>query len=56
MRANNDCMPSFTAQDVRDYLARDFGMGKIGAAGKPTVSRVLFLTIHELGQVSGDGE
>jgi hypothetical protein len=51
-----NCTPAFTAQDVRDYLARGFSMGKIGVMGKPTVTRIVFLTIHELGQATGDSE
>jgi hypothetical protein len=51
-----NCTPAFTAQDVRDYLARGFSMGKIGVTGKPTVTRIVFLTIHELGQATGDSE
>src|SRR5215831_5753709 len=49
-----DCPPAFTAQAVREYLTRGFSMDKIGAAGKPTVTRIVFLTIHELGQATGD--
>ncbi len=41
---------------MRDYLARGFSMGKIGFTGRPTVTHVLFLTIHELGQITGDSE
>jgi hypothetical protein len=54
--AHTDCTPSFTAQDVRDYLARGFSMGKIGVVGKPTVSHAVFLTIRELEQVTGESE
>jgi hypothetical protein len=56
VRPRNDCTPSFNQQDVRDYLAQGVSLGKIGVAGRPTVTRVVFLTIADLGRVSGDSE
>ncbi len=52
----NDCTPSFTQQDVQDYLAHGVSLGKIGVVGQPTVTRVVFLTIGDLGRASGDSE
>ena len=52
----NDCTPSFTQQDVRDYVAHGVSLGKIGVVGQPTVTRVVFLTIGGLGRASGDSE
>jgi hypothetical protein len=56
IRARNDCTPSFTQQDVRDYLARGVSLGMIGVTGQPTVTRVVFLTIGDLDRASGDSE
>lgn len=56
IRPRNDCTPSFTQQDVRDYLAHGVNLGKIGVAGQPTVTRVVYLTIADLGRASGDSE
>ena len=56
IRPRNDCTPSFTQQDVRDYLAHGVNLGKIGVAGQPTITRVVFLTIGDLGRASGDSE
>jgi hypothetical protein len=52
----NNCTPAYTEQDVRDYLAHVMGLGKIEVVGQPTVERVVFLTIHDLGQATGDSE
>ncbi len=56
IRPRNDCTPSFTQQDVRDYLARLVSLGSIHVIGQPSVTRVVFLTIRELGSASGDSE
>jgi hypothetical protein len=56
IRPRNECTPSFTQQDVRDYLAHGVNLGKIGVAGQPTITRVVFLTIGDLGRASGDSE
>jgi hypothetical protein len=57
IRPRNDCTPSFTQQDVRDYLAHGAFLGSgTGADGQPTVTRVVFLTIGDLGRATGDGE
>ena len=53
----NNCTPSFTQQDVRDYVAHGAFLGAgISVTGKPTVTRVIFLTIRDLGRVSSDPE
>lgn len=52
----NDCTPSFTQRDVRDFLAQGASMVLIGAAGPTKVTRVVFLTIADLGRVTGDSE
>jgi hypothetical protein len=52
----NTCTPSFTEQDVRDYLAQGIPLGKIEVIGQPTVAQVEFLTIRDLGQATGDSE
>lgn len=56
IRPRNECTPSFTAQDVRAALAGVMSLGKIGVVGQPTVTRVVFLTIGDLGRASGDSE
>jgi hypothetical protein len=55
IRPRNDCTPSFTQQDVRDYVAHGaiLGFGFQGD-GQPTVTRVIFLTIGDLGRATGD--
>lgn len=48
----NDCTPSFTQQDVRSYLAhgvREFLGTRTQVSGQPTVTRVVFFTIGDLG-------
>jgi hypothetical protein len=52
----NNCTPSFTEQDVQDYLAQGITLGKIEVIGQPTVAQVVFLTIHDLGQATHDSE
>lgn len=53
----NDCTPSFTQQDVRDYVAHGAFLGAgISVTGPPTVTRVVFLTIRDLGRMSSDPE
>ena len=55
---HNDCAPSFTQQDVRDFLAQGrlfLGAG-FGVTGKWTVSRVIFLTISDFIRAVGPGE
>ena len=55
IQPRNNCTPAFTEQDVRDYLAHGVGLLKIEVVGQPTVSQVVFLTIRDLGQATGDG-
>lgn len=50
----SDSIPSFTEQDVRDYLSRGVSLGKIGVLGQPTVTQIVFTTIHDLGGATGD--
>jgi hypothetical protein len=52
----NDCTPAFTQQDMRDYLAQGIPLGKIEVIGQPTVEQVVFLTIRDLGQQTGDSD
>jgi hypothetical protein len=49
----NDCTPSFTEQDVRDYVAHGqlFPGGRIELQGQPTVKRLVFLTIADLNRI-----
>jgi hypothetical protein len=56
VRPRNDCTPSFTQQDVRDYLARGVDLDKVGFVRRPPVTRVVFLTIADLGRATGDSE
>src|SRR5258706_8603869 len=56
IQPRNNCTPSFTEQDVRDYLAHVTGLGHIDVIGKPTVAQVVFLTIRDLGQATHDSE
>jgi hypothetical protein len=52
IRPRNDCTPSFTQQDVRDYVAHGAFLGfGFQADGQPTVTRVIFLTIGDLDRV-----
>jgi hypothetical protein len=39
---------------VRNYLAQGIPLGKIEVIGQPTVAQVVFLTIRDLGQATGD--
>jgi hypothetical protein len=49
----NDCTPSFTQQDVRDYVAHwRGGLGSV-VVGQPTVTRVVFLTLGDLDRAMG---
>jgi hypothetical protein len=56
IRPRNDCAPAFTQQDVRDYMAqgRLFLGARISVIGRPTVTRVLFLTVGDLGRATGN--
>lgn len=56
IQPRTDCTPSFTQQDVRDFLAHLVSLGKIDIVGQPTITRVVFLTIGDLGRASGDSE
>jgi hypothetical protein len=58
IQPRTDCTPSFTQQDVRDYVAhgrRFLGPGT-SVTGRPTVTRVVFLTIRDLGRMSSNPE
>ncbi len=51
----NDCTPSFTQQDVRDYVAHGVSLGpSIQADGEPAVTRVVFLTARDLARATAD--
>ena len=54
----NDCTPSFTQQDVRDYVAhmRSFVGPDIRVVGQLTVTRVVFFTIGDLSSVTVSSE
>jgi hypothetical protein len=55
IQPRNNCTPSFTEQDVRDYLARQgVPLFHIEVVGHPTVEQVVFLSIRDLGQQTGD--
>ncbi len=56
IRPRNDCTPSFSQQDVADYVAHGANLGKISSDGQPTVTQILFVTIGDLGRVSHDSE
>jgi hypothetical protein len=49
IRPRNDCTPSFTQRDVRDYVAhrQQFSDGVDTITGQPAVTRVLFLTLGD---------
>lgn len=58
IQPRNDCTPSFTAQDARDYISQhgiDFGMST-DVVGRLSVHKVAFITIDDLGRASGDSE
>jgi hypothetical protein len=57
IRPRNDCTPSFTQQDVRDYLANGVNHGAIRTShdSPPAVTRVVFLTMSDLARASGEG-
>jgi hypothetical protein len=55
IRPRNDCTPSFTQQDVRDYVAHGPFLDGIQVTGQPTVTRLVFLTISDLGRAERQG-
>ena len=49
IRPHNNCTPSFTQQDVRDYFAQvPLHLAHVTVTGQPTVTRVVFLTLGDL--------
>jgi hypothetical protein len=52
----NDCMPSFTAQDVLDYEdAHPFSAMRVESVGKPKITKIWFITSAEAsGQMHGE--
>ncbi|MGZ3639793.1 MAG: hypothetical protein ACXVCX_18335 [Ktedonobacterales bacterium] len=54
----NTCTPSFTKQDVRDYVSHNPHalFGRIEVDGTPTITSITFMTIRDLGHISGDSE
>ncbi len=55
---HNTCTPSFTKQDVRDYVSHNPHrlFGRIVVEGTPTVTSITFTTIRDLSRISGDSE
>lgn len=52
IRPRNDCTPSFTQQDVRDSVAHGVFLDFLTqVTGRPTVTRVVFLTVSDLDRV-----
>lgn len=53
----NTCTPSFTKQDVRDYVSHNPHalFGRIVVQGTPTITSITFTTIRDLSRISGDG-
>jgi hypothetical protein len=57
IRPRNNCTPSFTEQDVRDYVTSHTApLGWIQVVGKPTITAVAFTTIRDLANTTGDSE
>ncbi len=54
IQPRTESIPSFTEQEVRDYLNHHVPLGKIQALGQPTVTQVVFTTIHELDRACGE--
>jgi hypothetical protein len=55
-----DAIPAFTEQDVRDYLSSLNVSGSLMGSriilhGQPTITQIVFSTIHDLGRATGDG-
>lgn len=49
-----DAIPAFTEQDVCDYVSRGVSLGRITAIGQPTITQIVFTTIHELDRAHGE--
>jgi hypothetical protein len=61
VRPRDDCTPSFTQLEVRDYLQSVVIPGgyldmNVRVMGRARVTRVVFLTIADLGRLTGDSE
>lgn len=56
IQPRNDCTPSFTEQDVRDYLRHAIPLGRIEMVGTPSVNMVVFTTIGDLNRAAGHQE
>jgi hypothetical protein len=54
IQPRSDAIPTFTEQDVRDYLGSLLG-GRIILHGQPTITQIVFTTIHDLGRAIDDG-
>jgi hypothetical protein len=50
----NDCTPSFTEQDVRDYVSHLHGLFKIGFVGQPTITHIWFITSEDAATMTND--
>lgn len=54
IQPRSNSIPSFTEQDVRDYLSRGVSLGKIGMLGQTAITRIDFTTIRELDRACGE--
>ena len=59
IQRRSDSIPAFTEQDVRDYLSSLNGSGSLVGSriilhGQPTITQIVFTTIHDLGRATGD--
>lgn len=50
----NDCTPSFTEQDVRDYVSHLHELFKIGFVGQPTITHIWFITADDAAKLTHD--
>jgi hypothetical protein len=60
IQPRSDAIPAFTEQDVRDYLDSLTVSGSLLGSriilhGQPTITQIVFTTIHDLGRATGDG-
>jgi hypothetical protein len=54
IRPRNDCTPSFTEQDVRNYVRSSFSLGHMGPIQNVTIVEILFTTSHDASILMGD--
>jgi hypothetical protein len=60
IQPRGDSTPAFVEQDVRDYLSSLNVSGSLLGSriilhGQPTITQIVFTTIHDLGRATGDG-